>query len=641
MPFGFRLPRTLVLAVMFLLGAAGMYVVGYDAIFSSFSYWDDEGGDLIELNSFISNGSLYSSVYAVYGPFYYQALGALFSLINVPITHDAGRFVTLSFWITSSTIIGFSVYRLTRNIAIAIAVQLLVFGGLRTLVQEPMWPGGLIALLLSGALLVATSARQGALVVMALLGAIIACLMLTKINVGVFALAAFLLTAAQVYQVFAQRKWLKVSIESGFVLTPLLLMVPKIQEIWVQRYAIHVCVAATALVWVMRSHRTTAYRPNRELVYFGGALFATIVFICAYSIGTGTSLSALYEGTISQPLLNSSRFIVPFPIRRSVLAFDAVAIFAAWRYAHLRNIRTQENLPASGASVFLATVFLAIGFTTIALGGLTIWRGGLILPQVYGFNLSTLSFCWMVLVHENPADQVSVFVRRFVPALAVVQALHAYPVAGNQTGLSCFLLIVVGAILISDATIGLRRALGNDGLFPLGATCAVTGLTVLLAVGIFVNQYESARGSFDSGIPLGLKGSARIRLPPAQATLYRGISEAINENCKSFIMLPGMNSFYLWTGQDPPSHFNVSYWTALFGDRLQEQLVHRFEKIDGLCLLRNNTIEEFWTQGKVPNHGPLLAFVGNGFQPIAVFGDYELLRRETSTEWSGAAWRRP
>jgi len=259
-----------------------------------------------------------------------------------------------------------------------------------------------------------------------------------------------------------------------------------------------VCVAATALVWVMRSHRTTAYRPNRELVYFGGALVATIVFICAYSIGTGTSLSALYEGIIGLALLQPSRFVVPFPIRPSVFAFDAVAIFAAWRYAHLRNISIQENLPASGASGVLATVFLAIGFTTIALGGLTISLGRLILPQhiVYGFNLSTLSFCWMVLVHENSTDQVSVFVRRFVPALAIVQALHAYPVAGSQTALSCFLLIVVGAILISDATIGLRRALGNDGLFPLGATCAVTGLTVLLAVGIFVNQYESARGSF-------------------------------------------------------------------------------------------------------------------------------------------------
>jgi hypothetical protein len=404
-------------------------------------------------------------------------------------------------------------------------------------------------------------------------------------------------------------------------------MVPKIQEIWVQRYAIHVCVAATALVWVMRSHPTTAYRPNRELVCFGGALFVTIVLICAYSIGTGTSLSALYEGIIGQTLRMPSLFVVPFPIRRGVFAFDAVAIFAAWRYAHLKNISIQENLPASGASVFLATVFLAIGFTTIALGGL-VWLGGeSILPQVYGFNLSTLSFCWMVLVHENSTDQVSVFVRRFVPALVVVQALHAYPVAGSQTALSCFLLIVVGAILISDATISLRRALANDGLVPLGATCAVTGLTVLLAVGIFVNQYESARRSFDSGIPLGLKGSARIRLPPAQATLYRGISEAINETCKSFIMLPGMNSFYLWTGQNPPSHFNVGNWTALFGDGLQDQLVHQFENIDGLCLLRNNTIEKFWKRGKVPNDGPLLAFVGNGFQPIAVFGDYVLSRR--------------
>jgi hypothetical protein len=156
---------------------------------------------------------------------------------------------------------------------------------------------------------------------------------------------------------------------------------------------------------------------------------------------------------------------------------------------------------------------------------------------------------------------------------------------------------------------------------------AVTGLTVLLAVGIFVKQYGSARRSFDSGIPLGLKGSDRIRLPPAQATLYRSISEAINKNCKSFIMLPGMESFYLWTGQNSPSHFNVGFWTALFGDRLQNQLVRSFENIDGLCLLKNNAIEEFWERGKVPHDGPLVTFVRHGFQPIAAFGNYELSRR--------------
>ena len=224
----FRLVRSAAMASVLLLGAIAMYVVGYDAIFSSFWPYDDEGANLIQLKSFVSKGSLYSSVYGQYGPFFYQALGALFSLMHVPISNDAGRFVTLSFWITSSTIIGISAYRLTRHIAIAIAVQLLVFATLSQLVDDPMWPGGLIAMLLSGAVLIATSARQSAPVAMALLGAIIACLILTKINVGVFALAAFLVTATQLYPVLAERKWVKVSIETGFVLTPLLLMLPKI-----------------------------------------------------------------------------------------------------------------------------------------------------------------------------------------------------------------------------------------------------------------------------------------------------------------------------------------------------------------------------------------------------------------------------
>jgi hypothetical protein len=108
---------------------------------------------------------------------------------------------------------------------------------------------------------------------------------------------------------------------------------------------------------------------------------------------------------------------------------------------------------------------------------------------------------------------------------------------------------------------------------------------------------------------------------------YKRISEAINESCKSFIMLPGMNSFYLWTRQEPPTHFNVSFWTALFDNSLQEQLVDRLENIDGLCLLKNNAIENMWTKGKASKPGPLVAFSENAFQPITVFGDYELLKR--------------
>lgn len=342
-----------------------------------------------------------------------------------------------------------------------------------------------------------------------------------------------------------------------------------------------------------------------------------MVFSCVYAVSIGTSWNALFDAIIVQPFLISNVFVKPIQIPMTFFALDAVALLAA--YIHVRNIDKEKKSLVSRASVILV-----IGFAIVS--------GGLILPRVHGYELSTVSFCWMALIYENPTDQCSVFVRRFVPALAVLQALHAYPVAGSQTALSCFLLLIVGAILISDATIGLRHAVGNGSLVPL----AVTGLTVFLAVGTLLIQYEFARRSFNSGIPLGLKGANRIRLPPAQAMRYRRISEAINESCKSFITLPGMNSFYLWTGRDPPTHFNVGFWTALFGDRLQEQLVHRLENIDGLCLLKNNVQENVWTKGKAPKDGPLVAFSRNAFQPIAVFDDYELSRRTPSSALENA-----
>ena len=87
-------------------------------------------------------------------------------------------------------------------------------------------------------------------------------------------------------------------------------------------------------------------------------------------------------------------------------------------------------------------------------------------------------------------------------------------------------------------------------------------------------------------------------------------------------MLPGMNSFYLWSEREPPS-FTATGWETLFDDGRQSQVVADVRGIPGLCLLRNRALASGW--GESP--GPLTQYLESGFVPVATFGDYELLRR--------------
>ena len=59
---------------------------------------------------------LYSEAYSQYGPFYFLVQEFWFRLLNLPITHDSGRIVTLVHWIVSALLGGAVVYRLRQDL---------------------------------------------------------------------------------------------------------------------------------------------------------------------------------------------------------------------------------------------------------------------------------------------------------------------------------------------------------------------------------------------------------------------------------------------------------------------------------------------------------------------------------------------
>jgi hypothetical protein len=296
-----------------------------------------------------------------------------------------------------------------------------------------------------------------------------------------------------------------------------------------------------------------------------------------------------------------------------------IALVAAVGYVYVvRFVRSaQRSAWAIAVSLFAILVGLGMVLSTIGLP----WR------VFQGNSLGMAAFAWVALVTVPGVDacRKTEFSQTLLPALAILQTLHAYPVAGAQLAWSSFLLAPVGATCIAN---GVRGVLHWSPALRMRQTRVVAGVVCAAAMLLFLATkmpYQSARP--DEGVPLALEGTANLVVPTKQAILYQEVSSAIKDNCEAFVTLPGMNSFYFWTGQEPPTAFNATWWVTLFSEELQRKVVDKLEHITELCLLRNPELERWWARGKWYPEGPLLRFMNSGFQSVATVGSYQLLKR--------------
>ena len=601
-------------------------LIAHPRMFTGFASYDDEGYMLIALKSFLHQGSLYDDVFSQYGPFYYEFWGGIFSLFGIPVDHDGGRSVVMVTWVVAALLVGVASWHMTRSILLGLAAQILVFSAIGTVVYEPMHPGGIVCLLLGGIVaascLVRATASPGA---MGLVGGLIAALVLVKVNVGFFALAALALACVASYPALGHPRWLRPMFEIGFVAVPLLLMTSKLGESWARHYAVHVAIAAFALVVALRS-RPAERRESEELWWLGGGLIVIAVTVCTALMASGTSPSGLIDGVLRQPLRQSDAFSIPLALSGKVDLLDLLGLGGAVGYWY--TMRTRKTPPdrawVAATSVIGILVGLAMALSTV---GRTPLFDFISFP---GYQLSLLAFAWMALIPAaGPPDRKTAFARLLLPPLAVMQALHAFPVAGSQLQWSAFLLVPVGAICIANGVRGLAESLpAGSERRALVAVGTAAGLIAMLALAnVMLRQpLQQARAAYNSSVSLNLPGAKDVRVSAEDQLRYGEITGAIDRSCSSFVTLPGMNSFYLWTRQEPPTGYNATAWTTLFDDAHQQRVIEETRSIRGLCLLENVPLAEGWSSGVIPDT-PLVRYLKRGFEPIASFGDYRLLKR--------------
>lgn len=610
--------------VGFTLATVFTALIAYPAIHVTLH--EDEAYMLTTLRSYIDHGHLYDHVFSQYGPFYTEFWAGIFSLFGLSTTLDTARDVTLVVWVATALGLGLVALRLTRSVFLGIAVQVLSFAALDVLTAEPLHPGGLICVLLVA--IAAVAAFFGERPVQLLgagLGALVAMLVLTKINVGGLALISLALVCTVVYPTLARRRWPRVLVELVFVAVPLALTASKWGQGWAWHLGVHVSIAALAVVIALRARRPEQ-RADGELWWIAAGFVVLALLTSAAIIGSGTSLGGLVEGVVTQPLHQGEAFSVPFQLPGRTWAFDAVGLAAALAYWWLARSGTRLS-PTLRALAAAGSILVGLGLA------LSVVDKALPLDplDLEGFPTTMLAFAWVALVPAAGEERRASFALLLLPALAVLQPLHAFPVAGSQLYWGTFLLLAVASVCVANGSRALLAALAEGRerkvAYALGAMAAVA-LAVFAVNGTVREPLNEARQAYDAATPLDLPGSADVRLSEEEVNAWQVISATIDRECPaSFLTEPGLMTFYIWTEMAPPTGMNATAWPTLFDDSQQQRVIDETSSIEGLCLLRNQGIAEFWSAGPVPD-GPLVGYLRQGFRPIATFGTYELLRRE-------------
>ncbi len=173
----------------------GLAATAYYRIFAVFNAYDDEGYILLLIDQVRRGKVLGQQVFAQYGPAYPLTYAGLYSLAGLEVSHDSMRMITIVVWLLTALACWFVCYSATGNLAAAMVVVLLAFQCGGVLVNEPGHPQGIVTL--AAALIPVVAAvllPVRKTLFCALAGAIAGYVLMSKINVGLFASAALALS---------------------------------------------------------------------------------------------------------------------------------------------------------------------------------------------------------------------------------------------------------------------------------------------------------------------------------------------------------------------------------------------------------------------------------------------------------------
>ena len=314
-------------------------------------------------------------------------------------------------------------------------------------------------------------------------------------------------------------------------------------------------------------------------------------------------------------------------------------LFVLKSYVDLPNVVWASLCVAAAAAILLTRFGARVSpvvpaFARIVIGAFT-WLSVLLLPSWY--FLLALPLAWVAMVPpsgdaENPTNPLA---RVLLAALAVIEALQVYPVAGTQQWLAALMLVPVGAVILND---GLRQLQAlpltarSKSLLIVSRSLPRGAVVVNVAVWTFF-LYLMGTG-YVSNKALGLPGTELMRLPPAQASALQSLASVTDRDCTTLITLPRMESLNLWTEKAGLAslYSDVGIWIFSLDAAKQQSIVTELGRLQGVCVVRSQAVLGFEAQGRPVPRRPLVEYIDTAFQSAGTFWVYELLISKPATQ---------
>lgn len=617
---------------IYALAAIAATISAYFYLFTQFAPYDDEGTVLVALQAFAGGETLYKDVYTPFGPFYYELFGGFFALTGLDVSTDASRTIVMVIWVGASLLFGLAVQRLTGRVALGVTGMLVAFSVVFILSQEPMHAQvlavGLLAIFTF--LAAATDARRIAWAGAAC-GALLAALVLTKINLGAYAVAAVVFAAVLTVEPLHSRRWLRWPVIVAFLALPFVATARDLDGELVRNFALLELLAASAIAvasWSLRLAPAESGDQARTMRWllsaaagFGLAFGAILLGILV----NGSTPADVYDGVVTQAM--RVRDVNPIPIGSpgAAISWGIGAIAAAAVVSWFRWRGDAESALWSG--LLRGAAGLAIWFSITQLAPLSLG------PAPGNPDALAMVLAWVAVI--PPAGVVESVQKRFLrvllPTLAVAEVLQVYPVAGSQMRIAAVMFVAVGGICLADALTSFRAwsaargpaslerfgAVAGVAIVALGAKFAVDGVVLPAITKGLVYKDEKA---------LPFPGATSLRLPAAEAESYERVVDFLQRNrCTDFIGYPNIDSLYLWSEIDPPRPYAPSAWMLALDEGNQRRILRQLRASPRPCVVRNEYVAGAWLAGRPNPDTPLVRHVFGDFAVAERFGDFELL----------------
>ncbi|GAC1340674.1 MAG: hypothetical protein NVSMB18_11200 [Acetobacteraceae bacterium] len=590
-------------------------------VFSGIPDFDDQGTLMITMRDLLNGGRLYDDVYALYGPFYYLTIGKLFTALHLPLTHDVGRAITLGFNIGCCLLLAALTFRVCRSVGGGLFTFFASAFLLQGMTLSPLHPQDIALTMVIGLAHLALSIEQAGeagrptRLPLMIVGGFLAALLLTKINIGLFAAAAIAIAALRAT---AGGRLVGVGerlAAAGAVVMPLALMQPLLHLTWVVGY----CAVATATILACLAVCLRAEVPRRfgarDWIACLAALTVTMAVTLGLTLRGGTTPFAILNAVV----LQNAHFIRNWYIELPLNGWSVAAARGAAGFALVAG-RDGASRTRRSASV------LALLKLTVGLGGMVaiLLMATRVLPWSKADLFQLLApFAFLVAM---PGRRQVGFGRTSYALLSAMLVLYPFPVAGPQNNIAAALIIgalpvflLEGVASLADLHASVRRA-------PRWSLRLAKVVTLLVCVSSLALQSRQAWWTWAGRPNSDLRGSTLIHVTPEEWAETHWILQQI-QGCSSVYTLPGFMSLYFWTERPSPTALNNNDSLGLLSEQQQDAIVHDLASRPGLCVVENVHMLKVFDRGQLEARPPLLRYVQDTFEVAQSRGDFRILKR--------------